>query len=352
MTDYVFIGIALIGIIGLVVNLWPRGEHEDNSPHASMPLVSIIVPARNEAHNIGIILSSLVALKYPNKEIIVVNDQSQDDTAAIAERYGIKVVNGVERPSGWRGKQWAAQQGADAAGGEYLLFTDADTEHVPDGLERALRFMRSKGLDMMSALPFHNSQTLWEKLLGPFHLILLAATSPYGTPRIKRVFAIGQYLLFKRESYVALGGHEVVKGDYVEDLPLANNCIARALKYGVYKNEGLFTVRMYGSLAEFVRGWRRNFRAGMKMSSRVSTIEVATYFAAATGAFQFGSILALGICLTTLVFFALIQSRYGKFSVLGPILFPFSLGLFLWISLLAAYDEALSRPLIWKNRAY
>jgi glycosyltransferase involved in cell wall biosynthesis len=318
-----------------------------------VPRVSIVVPARNEAARLPDLLRSLEKLDYPDYEVIVVDDCSTDGTAAVVESFGARLVSGNERPPGWAGKQWACFQGASIAVGDVLLFTDADTVHTPNSLTDAVSFLKRSGAAMISSLPYHDANTWWERLLGPFHVLLLAVTAPFGTPRPGRVYAIGQYLMLTRAAYAALGGHASVKGEFVEDLPLANLCLERGLRYRVYHGARLFSVRMYDSLGEFVRGWRRNFRAGIRGSSALAPVEMTLMIAALTGG---GKMLATpwsAALVASSVFVLLGRQRdLGRFSWCGPVLFPFALALLCWVSLLAAGDMLFRRKLYWKGRAY
>lgn len=344
------IGVEL-GLAGLALLAWRM------TPRAAPPLpglarppvpprVSIIVPARNEAKNLPALLHSLAAIRDPAPEIIVVDDRSADDTAAIARAHGARVVAGLPLPSGWSGKQWACHQGAAVAEGDFLLFTDADTVHAPDGLARAIAAMQAQDLGLASCLPYHAGTTWWERLTGPFHLLLLAVTAPYADPKQKRVYAIGQFLLFRRAAYRTIGGHEAVKGAFVEDLPLANRALAQGVRYGVLAGAPYFHVRMYATLGDFIRGWRRNFRAGLGGSTALAPLEITLMIAAFAGG---GAPL---LTVLTIALAAFRQRDLGSFSIWGAVLFPFSLVLFCLVTALAVFDMVFARKLLWKGRAY
>ena len=350
---------AWVGLVLLIRRMGATGEAQVEdavvpaSYSANFPLVSIVVPARNEAGNLPRLLASLNKLSYPAREVIVIDDQSTDGTAEIARQHGAKVIAGTPPPTDWRGKQWACAQGARAAQGEILLFTDADTEHFPSSLERAVEFLNRRQLDMMSCLPYHRCQELWEKLMGPFHFMLLSTTNPYGRPAPGKVYAIGQYLMFRRSFYDEIGGHGAVRGEMVEDLPLANVCLLADKKYGVYGAAPLFEVRMYETLGDFIKGWRRNFRAGMTGSRKAAVVEMFLVIAAMTGGgHPFRSIwwfLPAGL---SAIFLWMRQSRLGNFSPWGPVLSCWSVAIFCYVSVLAAMDQTLGRSLVWKGRAY
>lgn len=357
MSIFAFVA-ASLGLLLLLWRMLPR--HAATAMRVpregKTPRVSIIVPARNEEAVLGRLLASLQALDYPKEalEVIVVDDRSEDGTAAIAREYGVRLVSGEPRPDGWMGKQWACHQGALVASGDYLLFTDADTLHYPASLRTAMAAITSEGAHGLTVLPYHESRDLWEKLCGPFHVWLLAATNPYGKPRPGQVYAIGQYLCFERAFYEKMGGHTRVKTCWVEDIPLAKALLEDGGKWSVWTGAPLFEVRMYPELMDFIRGWRRNFRAGMSYSYPGTGLEMTLFMAAILGGGELlrGSLLPWLFTGLSCALLAVFQQRLGRFSLLGVIFFPFSLLLFCWISCLALYDLLLKRPLLWKNRSY
>ncbi len=339
-----------LGLALLVYRLWPRTVQKQNAPIA-WPGVSIIVPARNEEKTLPALLSSLTSLDYPNFEIIVLNDQSTDKTEQIASHFPVKIINGTPKPFDWFGKPWACHQASLASTKDYLLFTDADTVHETQSLKQAMAHLLASNAQGMSAPPFHLNPSFWEKLLGPFLCFLLALTDPYGRPRSKRLFAIGQYLLFERSFYTRIGGHMAIREEAIDDISLAELTLAHGGKWTVFNADSIYGVRMYESLKDFIAGWRRNFRGGLKLSSKFSAPEAALYFAALT-AVREPSWITLTTTLLSLIFLAWIQRRYGRFSVWGIFLFPLSLILFTAVTALAMFDRVLQKPLVWKNRSY
>src|SRR5688572_14332863 len=142
--------------------------------------VSIVVPARNEAHNLPALLASLRALAPAAHEIILVDDHSTDGTGDLARAAGATVVTPPPLPPGWLGKLWACHAGAQAATGDLLLFSDADTVHAPWSLARAVARLEATGADLLSVIPTHAVVALWEKLQGVFQLLLLVACRAGG----------------------------------------------------------------------------------------------------------------------------------------------------------------------------
>ena len=248
------------------------------------PLVSVVIPARNEADRIARCVGSVLATAYPKVEIIVVDDRSVDGTARIvadlaARDPRLTLLSGEELPRGWFGKPWACWQGAQAARGSLLLFTDADTWHGPELLGRAVGMLHARRADFVSLLQRQEMRTFWERIVQPhlFALIgmpVLLATA--GNPaRInerqsrKHAIANGQFILVTRESYDAVGGHRAVKGEVVEDLMLARRYAEAARTRWIANAMEEMSTRMYRSLGEIVEGWSKNlFMAGQILWGR------------------------------------------------------------------------------------
>lgn len=264
----------------------------------------------------------------------------------------MKVITGVPRPSGWGGKQWACQQGADAANGEIFIFSDADTVHGETSVYEAVSFLVENRLDMMSIAPRHNGQSFWERCTGFFQVMLMFAANAFGRQKSGRAYCIGQYIVFTRDAYDKIGGHASVKDAIAEDVPLANRAIKLGLRYNILVTKTLYTVRMYDDLKGFIAGWRRNFRAGLKDSSPLATVEVTLIIAAliAGGSFNPGFFELTGFLLCACSMFYLVRryTTYGALSILG---IPFSVVLFCLVTSLAVLDSARKKDVLWKGRA-
>src|SRR5690348_7901611 len=153
---------------------------ESSEPPSPAPRLSVIVPARNEARNIGRCVQSILATTYPALELIVVDDHSVDRTGDIARAAGasdarLRVLANPPLPDGWFGKQWACATGAAAATGELLLFTDADTWHAPELAVRAVNALRRSHADLLSVVGRQETHSFWERLLQPQILWMLLA---------------------------------------------------------------------------------------------------------------------------------------------------------------------------------
>jgi len=244
----------------------------------SVPLVSIIVPARNEARNIERCLETLGCLDYPAFEVVVVDDRSDDDTASLARQVAsgnaqsIRVVEGEPLPEGWFGKPWACRQGAEVARGDFLLFTDADTTHQPSLLSRAMAALRQDGARVLSLLGNQEMETFPEKLVQPqiFALIGLRfrrLDQVLTRERWQDAIANGQYVLVDASAYTSIGGHEAVRGEVVEDLRLAQELVRAGHPLTVRLARDAFATRMYTSLGEVVNGWTKNVAVGARQAS-------------------------------------------------------------------------------------
>jgi chlorobactene glucosyltransferase len=238
------------------------------------PFVTIIVPARNEARNIERCMRSILASEWKAFELIVVNDHSTDGTGEIARRVAAgdpraTVVDAPDLPAGWFGKQWACHNGESRARAEsrVLLFTDADTNHGPEVLPRALRVMREREAALFSVHPGQEYGTFWERLLMPqvIALIVLRYGDPETMNRSKNPLvklANGQFIMITREWYDRVGGHEAVRTHVAEDLRLAQEVCRAGGNVQVLDGRGQIETRMYQGLRELLIGWSKNIYAG------------------------------------------------------------------------------------------
>jgi hypothetical protein len=232
----------------------------------SPPSISAIIPARNEEQNIRRAVESLAA-QPEIAEIIVVNDESSDATAQVLEELRTRIPKlrvidvGNGPPTGWVGKNWAAARGAAAARGEWLLFTDADVEHKPLSAARALNDAAANGAELVSYSPEQEMRTWWERAVIPFVFCRLAAHYSYAEvsdPASSAAAANGQFLLIRKESYAAIGGHAAVSSEVVEDVAMAQRAKQSGCKLFFASGRGVARTRMYTTLPAMWEGWRKN----------------------------------------------------------------------------------------------
>lgn len=256
-------------------------------PPADGPLVSIILPARNEERNINTCLSSLLGQCYANLEVIMVDDESTDRTAELAQAPAsrdsrLTIIEGTPLPRGWIGKNHAVYQAMQRAKGDWLLFTDADTVHSPQALASALDLAVREKADMLCLFSHQHQDTFWEKVVQP--AVLLAIFALGGTaqeandPRSPVVKTNGQFMLIRRDVYESIGGHEAFKGDIVEDLALARNVKRAGFRLLLADGRALVTTRMYASLKEIWQGWSKNMCSADTGESRLQRMTMYTLY--------------------------------------------------------------------------
>jgi len=246
------------------------------NPGVACPLVSVIVPARNEELCLGRCLESLVSQNGVSFEVIVVDDGSTDRTHQIAESTaGVEVVDAGPLPLGWSGKVNAMLAGARAARGDWLLFTDADTVHRPGSIARALAEAQQHGAALLSYSPEQEVHGFWEKAVMPVIFAELAVTyrpAEVSDPASPAAAANGQYLLISRRAYDAVGGHAAVASSLLEDVALARAVKESGGKLWFRFGGDAVGARMYRSFRQLQEGWTKNlillFPSPLELASR------------------------------------------------------------------------------------
>lgn len=291
-------GFLLLVSMNVVLNWWlfvaPRARRYD-APGTLAPFVSVLVPARNEARRIIPCLCSLLAQDYPNYEVLVLNDHSEDDTASVVlnegfsrdKGYSRRLFEGKPLPPGWTGKGWACHQLAAEARGDYLLFTDADTAHEPTALGAFLGHALDTKAALLSAWPQQVTGSWSEHAVIPLvYMLLLGALPHYVLRRLQRHpeyarssspaslrtlgAANGQYMLFRRDAYETIGGHAAVRDHLVEDVALGRlvaERTAEGMRLINCDGSKLVRCRMYTSFAEVWEGFTKNLRAAFAESA-------------------------------------------------------------------------------------
>ena len=226
------------------------------------PTVSVIVPARNEEASLGRCLNSLVAQSTVDFELIVVDDHSIDRTREIAQSFPqVRVTAAGPLPDGWTGKNNAVATGARAARGEWLLFTDADTVHLPGSLARALAEARRNNVEFLSYSPEQIAGSFWEMATLPVVFAELARRYPpakVSDPNSPTAAANGQYILITRLAYDAVGGHAAVATEILEDVALAHAVKSSGRKILFRYGADAVRTRMYRNWTQLREGWTKN----------------------------------------------------------------------------------------------
>jgi chlorobactene glucosyltransferase len=366
----------LVGVVRLPRPL-PGLKSSVGSP---VPLrrVSVIVPARNEVRNIEKVLSSLAASDYPDFEIVVVDDRSDDGTAELARAVdpgnadAIHIVEGEELPAGWLGKPWACHQGALAASGDLLLFTDADTWHGPQLLRRAVVALQQDDAHMLSVAGRQLMLSFWERMVQPqvFTGMLFRyprQQQPVTPERWRDAIANGQFILVPRHVYAREGGHAAVRGEVVEDMRMAQRWARAGRRVSVRMAEDAFSTRMYASLDEILEGWTKNIVLGgmatlekgwVRRASPVVALVLAglvwlvppiVFIASLLGLVTgFAATWATGAVVLSVVTWGLIKWRMGAPAALG-LLYPLGVVVLMRIMWRAWRQEG---QVAWKGREY
>ena len=242
-----------------------RHRREGREPdQRGRPQVSVIIPARNEAQRIRPLLESLLRQSVPAHEILVVDDESVDDTARIARELGATAISGEVLPEGWSGKPWACWQGARQSTGDILLFLDADTWLDPAGLESLVGALRGMG-GLVTVQPYHVTEKAYEQLSAIFNIVVVASMNAF-TP-VSRWWkprgGFGPCAVVGREDYFATGGHSAVKGEVLENLEMAKVFRRTGLPLACYGGRGAIGFRMYpGGFGQLFEGWSKGFASG------------------------------------------------------------------------------------------
>jgi chlorobactene glucosyltransferase len=230
--------------------------------------VMIVVPARDEIANIADCLASLVAQRgLPGRcDIVVVDDGSADGTAEAAAAIAaaqpaMRLLRAGALPPGWMGKPHACWRGAKTGDSEWLCFIDADLRAEPLLVASAVAAAETRGIDMLSVSPFHDLGSFWERLILPAGMLLIAGAMDLrrvGDPGAGEVAAAGQFLLFRRAAYRAIGGHAAVRGEICEDKALARLTKNAGLRYRLLAGEDLARTRLYRDLPSLWEGLAKN----------------------------------------------------------------------------------------------
>jgi len=247
-------------------------DDERAEPPHDAPLVSIVIPARNEARNIAPCVQSALASSYPRLEVIVVDDHSTDETGAIAASIAardprIRVIVPPPLPNDWFGKQWACATGAAKTRGTVIGFLDADTRQAPDLVTRVVNAMATRNADLISVAGTQEMGSFWERLVQPqvFGILLQRYGSTEHVNRSRFAsskIANGQCLWVRREAYDAVGGHGAVRHKVAEDLAMAQHWFRAGRTVSLVLGMDQLSTRMYTTLRELIEGWGKNVFAG------------------------------------------------------------------------------------------
>jgi 4,4'-diaponeurosporenoate glycosyltransferase len=314
---------------------------------------TVVVPARDEAENLGRLLPSLAG---SGLDVVVVDDHSSDRTASVAAAGGARVVAAPALPDGWTGKAWACATGASAATeGARLVFLDADTTLEPGGLDRILGEHDRRG-GMVSVQPVHIVERPYERLSAWFNLVAMMGVDAFSPlrGRVRPTGAFGPCMVVDREVYHRAGGHAAVRGDVLDDVALARAVIATGGPVTLFGGEGVIRFRMYPrGLGQLVEGWTKNFAGGAAGTRPLTLLLVVAWMAGAIAAAvaplttsRAGVVLYAAYAAQLAVLFR----RVGRFGVATAVLFPIPLAFFLAVFLRSIVLTFVRREVAWRGR--
>ena len=238
--------------------------------------VSVLIPARNEEKNVAKCLKKVLSQDYSNFEVLVLDDKSTDSTFEILKKFqvnfnNLKIIKGENLPVIWSGKNWACHQLSEKAGGDLLLFMDADVELARTAISSAVSEMKNSNLKMLSVFPTQKIETFYEWLIVPLMNWLLLSFLPlkkvYSSKNKSFVAANGQFMLWDKFTYLAVGGHANVYNKVVEDMELARNTKAHGFKIKTLLGGNQIFCRMYDNFHSAYLGYSKNFWPGFNLNA-------------------------------------------------------------------------------------
>ncbi|WP_138430011.1 glycosyltransferase [Fodinibius saliphilus] len=345
------------------------------------PKVSICIPARNEANSIERCVRSAVDQQYPNVEVVVLDDNSTDQTPEILAKLvdifpdTLTVISGQPKPKGWLGKSWACHQLAEQTTSEIITFIDADTWIEPEATTKIVRAMGRDIVDFITLWPKQQLGTFWEKTVIPLVywglLTLLPTRYVYRHPKWLPVFlkdkigakfaaACGQFMAFKRNVYQKVGGHKSVKSKVVEDVELAKEIKRNGYAMKMYHGADTIGCRMYRSADELWQGFRKNFLAGfgnnLLLFIGMALLQFVTFMLpviALPFLFFFGTSKLFIVCLIVVALMIIqrfIVDRWFGWNPLFGLLHPIAVGWFQALGIKVLADYLKNKPTQWKGR--
>jgi chlorobactene glucosyltransferase len=254
-------------LLNLLQNLKILRSRERAKIESPLPLVSVLIPARNEEEKIENCVISLLQSDFPRLEIIVLDDNSTDKTYEIAKNLSrrhqkLRVIKGEELPAGWNGKNWACHQLSLAARGDWFLFTDADTIHRPQSISTALAAARKRKSVFVSCIPGFITKTWAEKLYFPIIHFVFVALLPFRLINFSKdsrlSFGMGPFLFIKKNFFFSWGGYEAIKTEIVDDLAMAKKVKENKGKISILDGTQFMDVRFYSCFKEVWNGFSKN----------------------------------------------------------------------------------------------
>jgi glycosyltransferase involved in cell wall biosynthesis len=330
------------------------------------PRVSIIVAARNEQRNIAQALRSLLGLSYPDYELIVVNDRSEDDTGSILDDMAsshnrIKVIHIDALPAGWLGKNHALWVGSKRASGELLLFADADVVMEPTVVNRAVAFLRQNRLDHLAATPSVRMPGVFLNMFGASFILffsLFARPWKARDPKSRCHIGIGAFNMVQADAYRRVGGHETIRLRPDDDIKLGKIIKNAGFRQDVVYAPEFLMVEWYASIAEVIRGLEKNAFAGADYS--IPLVLTGVVFHSFCSIFPFLAVflthgLTRQLYLATVMLILLVVADCARFHHSRPwyaVGYPLTSVLFVYILLRTMTLNLIQGGIRWRGTFY
>lgn len=381
-----FVISTVLCILGLIIIYWIHNQYHLDiivtraPPPANPPPISICIPARNEEKNIRRCVESALGQDYPNLEVIVLDDRSTDATPTLLQDIASRdsrllPITGSDLPDGWAGKPHALYQAAAAARGEWLCFVDADTFLAPSAISSCCVKAVETRADLFTTLHHQIVETFWEKTIMPIVMTALSVGFPprkVNDPKRRNAIANGQFILVKRAVYDAIGGHEKVRDQIVEDKALSEQVKWNGYRLIVADGSQVIGTRMYTSLAEMWEGWTKNIYLGLRDHPSLLLLGAFGATLALLAAlflpiwpllglmwyFKSGGWMAFAVILKSLIVWgALLYARVGVARGMDiPLWYawttPLGAGIFAAMMLASAWKVVSGKGVTWRGRKY
>ena len=379
---------TILFIAALIIIYWIHNQnHLDiivtpTSPPPSLnaPLISICIPARNEENNIRRCVESALGQDYPNIEVIVLDDRSTDSTLAQLREIAscdsrLLPINGTDLPAGWAGKPHALFQASAAARGEWLCCVDADTFLAPQAISSCYAKAIEIQADMFTTMNEQILGTFWEKVVMPLVMTALSVGfSPrkVNDPHTRDAIANGQFIMIRRTVYDAIGGHEKVKDQIVEDKAISEQVKWNGYRLVVADGSQVIRTRMYTSLPGMWEGWTKNIYLGLRdhpsmlmLGAFGATLSlIAALFLplwtllGINWLFNGGAWLAIAVIAQSLlvwawlIYFRIRVARGMNISAWYALTTPLGAGVFAAMMLTSAWKVISGQGVTWRGRKY
>jgi len=355
--------------LNMLLNLRMLNDQEKGENKINFPLISVLIPVRNEEEDIRNCILSLIEQNYPRLEIIVLDDDSTDNTFQIVKELAtqskkLKLIKGKSLPKNWNGKNWACHQLSQLARGEWFLFTDADTIHKANSISKAFAVAHKNNAGFITFLPGLTMKTWSEKLLLPIIHFAFTVLVPFnlinysGHSRIP--VGIGPFMFVKKKSFLACGGYKAIKNEIVDDMALAKAIHKNNEKITVISGSPFMNVRFYTKLQEIWNGFSKNSYPAIGSSPHyLLFVIIFCYFLfvypylSLWGAFGSNEGLThplLQVCIIS--FMKIFLALKFETSLFYGLLHPFSVILWLLILLNSFRLSVFKKKFEWKERLY